>query len=386
MGLRVHVGDRKSKKPDFDMAGDAAELPVRHEAHGSKPAGVVLLVMAVGDLALAVVLLVFLENLAPPARWLVAGFVAFGAIVPVLIGLHVWRRRKEWEIGEAEVRHRWQGLFGSGEWAEPLSAYRGALARQEHHSGSQNSPSYTLYILELKHGADDSRDVRLYQSRSRQGFRLRHEDYARLLDVSALIETEEGIQERHPEDLDKSVRELVAEGLLEVDFDPSEAPPGRHLATSVAGDTLVIETRPGAATGKIGLILPLVVIMAGVGMAVLGPVVRGLPGGLPLLLVGLAGVVVGSALWTLARQTRQELRVAPDRVAVSWHLPFAGEVFSISVPADEVESVAVRTPEGSSGFTMVQAVTDTQAVSFGFGLTDEEKAWVRDCIIAVISA
>ena len=63
------------------MAGDAAELPVRHEAHGWKPAGVVLLVMAVGDLALAVVLFVFLENLPPAARWLVAGSVAVRAAV-----------------------------------------------------------------------------------------------------------------------------------------------------------------------------------------------------------------------------------------------------------------------------------------------------------------
>ncbi len=81
LGLRIHVGDRKSKKPDFDMAGEAAELPVRHEAHGSKPAGVLLLVMAVGDPAPAVVLFVFLEGLPPAARWLVSGSVAVGAAV-----------------------------------------------------------------------------------------------------------------------------------------------------------------------------------------------------------------------------------------------------------------------------------------------------------------
>ncbi len=386
MPFRMQLGDGKSTGPDLDMAGDAAELPVHHEARSLKLVGAVLLLMAAADLALALVLFVFLEDVSTPVRWLVPGLVALGAVVMVLIGLHLWIRRKEWEIAGDEVRHRWRGLFGAGEWVEPLSAYRGVLARQEYHSGGQNAPGYTLYILELKHETDEKRDVRLYQSRSREGFRARHEDYARLLGTSALIETQDGIEERRVEDLAKSVRELVAEGVLRVEFDATRRPPGRHLATVVEGDTLVVRTRPGAALGKPGLIVPLVTALAGAGMAVGGLIVKGGAGGLPLLLAGLVALVGGTALMILARRVRQELRVSPDEVRVEWHLPVAGEVFAKAVPAEEVESVTVRTPEGSSGFTMVQAVTDADTVSFGFGLTDEEKAWVRDCIITVISA
>ena len=162
-----------SRKPQLDVAGGAESLPVRYELKGSRSAGVVALVLA-GVSALGGAL--------SAALWATGAWdsgviglclAALAAVGLLAAGASELRRYREIVLADGQVRVRRQGLFGSGDWAEHLSGYDGVLVREVYHSGGENSPSYTEYILDLRHADNRRRTVRLYCSRSPDGFRAK---------------------------------------------------------------------------------------------------------------------------------------------------------------------------------------------------------------------
>ncbi len=372
---------RKTPQGTMDLAGEATTLPVEVERKGSKILAAVLVVLGVpfGVGAAMAIASVAKGGTGP----LVAGGV-FGVVSAALFigAAHCWVSRHEWTFAADGVEHRWRGLRGWRQWTEPMAAYRGILCKEEYHSGGKNSPSYTLYLLFLEHGTDPKKTVQLYSSRSSEGFRAKHEHYARLFGLPVLIPTESGIQERAVEDLDKSVRQRVAEGTLEVTFDPMAGPPGARLAIAVKGDALIIWTLCGP-LGRAGKVVGPILLLAGLGFAVGGPFAG--EGALTVLWT-IGGILetAGLVLTFGDRSFRQELLLSPKEMRSRWRTPFG--MFGVRVvSANEVEEVVVRTPTGSRGFTMVQAIGDRATVSYGIGLTKAEKEWVRDCIVAVIS-
>jgi len=375
-------GSRHAAGREVDRIPEGEELPAEAEKEGYRVAGTVLVV--IGSVLLVAGIGVLVVWFLGIGGDLTLGILLTGISAVLLpLALHQIVSHKRWWFTPDEVTHEWRGLFGSGRWTEPLSNYDGILSEAVYHSGGRNSPSYTEYILRLEHSHDKKKRVRLYCSRSREGFRARHERYAQLFGLPALLKTKDGIEARDPEDLDKSVRERVAAGTMEVTFDPSRPPPGRHLRVKVEGDRLVVRTRPGA-LGKAGVLVPLIFALVGGGLVAAvfipgldgPPIVMAVFGGL-FGLLGIAGLVFG-------RTVVQELEIPPAEVRSRWETPF-GSVGERGIPAGEIEEVVVRTPEGNQDFTMVQAISDTGTVHFGFGLSEEEQHWVRDCIIAVIA-
>jgi len=367
---------------EFDLAPDATELPIHGEKTGSPLVGLIMLTAAVGDIVIALVMIglglsrQFLPGLPLGIAMLVGG------VIFSLVGRHLQVMLDEWDLTDSHVAHRKQGLFGQKEWTEPMSAYDGVLARQERHSGGENSQSYTLHILELRHNSDKKRNARLYCSRKSEGFRAKQEHYGRLLNMPVLIETATGIEERRPEDLDKSVRQRVAEGSMKVTFDPSAKPPGKRLQTRIEGDRLVIST--GLFSLKwLALVVP-ILVSAMVAAGVIGAVVGKPAVALSVVAVAIPICALVAVAALLARKVRQELRISPSEVATRWVLPWR-TVAERSVPADDVEDVLIQTPPNSSGVTMVCVLTDDDVLPYGFALKQPEKEWVRDCIIAVIS-
>lgn len=373
---------RRGRGPELDLAPDAQTLPVHAEKKGSRAAAVVLSVLSAGAAGGAVALFIAAPLNGTLVKLLVAAAPGLAAVALLLGGAHTWVSHREWDFTPSQVEHRRRGLFGPQEWTEPLSDYAGVLSKQEFHSGTQNTPSYTLYMLFLQHRTNKRRTVKLYQSRSPDGFRARLEHYARLFGLLALIQTADGIEERRPEDLDKSVRERVAEGSLDVTFDPSSAPPGNRLSVRVEGGTLTIRTR-GNALGAAAWLIPLLMLVGGVATVVVGLILN-VPSRPVLLLAGVLANVVATVALAAVRAVTEELMVSPTEVRKRWRHPW-GTFREAAAPANEIEEVVVRTPPQSHGVTTVQAITDATTVHFGIGLPRAEKDWVRDCIIAVIS-
>ena len=302
-----------------------------------------------------------------------------------LLGVWLLTSVKEWTFTKEAVACHARSAFGRKEWEEPLTAYRGVLSKSEYHSGGKNHPSYTLYKLSLVHPAEKRRSVQLYCSSSREGFRREHERYARLFGLPALEETDDGVVERSPDELDKSVQELATEGRLKVQFDPSAPLPGKRLAVRTDEQFLHISTR--------AVLSPVLAVAFGLD-ALMGTalLVVGLTNALgvraPLIAVGaLMAVVglVGCIVAAVVRLVRPQLSVSPDEVRKRYVTPW-GSFSEQKIPAAQVEQAVVGKPTSGTGGNVVRVESDEQAIEFGAGLSDAEKRWVRDCVISVIIA
>ncbi len=372
---------KRRRKPEVHVAPDAISLPWHRKKAGSPRLGKVLLAAATADGAAALILLVLSFGGVTPGLHVVGIILGVSAVLMALFAVNQIRSLDEWEFTPTEVRRHRQMLLGSQNWTEPLSDYQGVLAREEYHSGGKNQASYTLYICELKHESNKKRNVRLYSSRSQEGFRSRQEHYGRLFDMPILIQTATGIEERRAEDLGKSVRERVAEGSLKAEFDPGQMPENSRLMVKVEGDHMLVTTRGGIPGAKVVTFLFLLV---GAGLAAWGVFFRTGLGRIPLVLFGVLFVLLGVAGAFVMRTLRQELELSPEGVTVRWRLPW-GVHAQETLPADEIRDVVVQKTSGGQGTPMVQLVGDDKAASFGLGLRMEDKIWVRDCVIAVIS-
>ena len=80
------------------------------------------------------------------------------------------------------------------------------------------------YIVELYH-KDADKIVPLYISTSSSGVRRKWKEYARLLNLPAVINTDEGLMARDIKHLDKSVKEMANIGLVADNFDTYEKLP-----------------------------------------------------------------------------------------------------------------------------------------------------------------
>ena len=190
-----------------------------------------------------------------------------------------------------------------------------------------------------------------------------------MLGVPALIKTEDGLAERPAADLDKSVRQRVAEGSLEVAFDPASRPPGSGLSLSIEGDTLVLRSR----------LRPLLTLLSG-----------------PMLLLGVAALVskpltvhylsalagwldvyalvVGGAGLAWQALAVEELLVSPRDVRRRLVIG-RWAIAESALPSDEIEEVVIATPQIGTMSWKVQAIADSGTVSFGMMLSKAQRRW-----------
>lgn len=373
------------KQQTTDLIPAGAQLPYRavEESWGGIGVMVFSLIWS------AIPAFMLLKAVTSDAPWFAFMFLFVFVLIGVgifLAGLVSLFSSKEWRFTREAVSCTARGLIGAKEWTEPLDRYNGILAESEYHSGGHNSSSYTLYKLVLKHQNIDERSVELYRSRSEEGWREAQERYARLFGVPALQLTEEGIVERAVESLDKSVRDQVAEGVLEVAFDPSKPPPGENLDVRPEGDCLVMKV--GANRFPVGCGV-LSVALIGAGLCLILATALGaldlseqymMLGGVTVF-AGMGGVALGVA----AKVVSEELRVSPDEVSRHYTTPW-GCFARQRMPAGEVEEVLVAEHHANEALSSVKIVSDEAALTFGSSLSEGEKKWVRDCVITIISA
>lgn len=305
--------------------------------------------------------------------------MAFAGLQAVWKGVKDWLTREEWDFTLDNVKCRCRTLRGWTEWSEPLSQYEGVIASQSLEPIGKHKRM--VYYLALTHRSDVARSVVLYCSLSDKDLRARHERYARLFGLPALVMTADGVEKREVEELDLSVRERVERGALAVGFDVAAGPPGKGLAVRVAGDSLVLSV--WGPMRRRYRYLPAILIVGGALVGSCGSMQEGrlspslAVGAAALFLAGVATLFLPSPLW-------EELCLSPDEARKCWRHPW-GSFGERCLKGEGIEEVLVQAPPKGGRGTVVRLAGDESAIEFGAGLTPVQQQWVRDCTIAVLS-
>jgi hypothetical protein len=229
----LNVSHNRSFKFDLD------QLPVTHTTKGSKLFGVALVLLSV--IAVGVIMAFLVTTLLTgdfePHMLIPLLFLFFIAALLSIQGMDVLSSFTTISIDERSISYSSRSLFCLRQWTEDIDKYKGILNSEVPNSKG----NYNLFILELHH-SDRKKTVRLFQSTSSQGVRAIGEEFCRKLNLPALEKNGSHIVKRNVDELDKSVRDLVKEGKVRIDFDPSRPPP-KGLQTQAAGDMFQVRQR-----------------------------------------------------------------------------------------------------------------------------------------------
>ncbi len=374
MQINLNAGTRGACEKRMDVSS----LPAEHTERGSRFAGFFVLVFSLfwGGGPTVGFLYMVAEGDFEPMMLFMLIFTVIGAGLFVL-GLYLLTQVTTTRIDGRTVFRDAKWMFGHKVWEEPMANYPGVVQRSEYHSGGKNSPSYTLYLVELHHD-DKRRRLRLYESRSDAGIRGIWEDYCRQLGKPALEADGASWRERPVEDLDKSVRELAREGKVKVAFDPTLPPPA-GLKLSVDGDALRIVISKGKSS-PLGLILFMAIpaVFIYIGFAV---------DGAPMLfgIVGLVFLMIMLAVLAWSLVAKAVLEVRGSGVRFLWTTPW-GDTPGVSMDAEKVESVTVGKPAvGNSRGNAVIIAGDLGTIPVGQGLDAAALEWLKNCVLAVLT-
>lgn len=267
-----------------------------------------------------------------------------------------------------------KSLFGTRQWTESLPAFMGITWRSEYHSGGKNRPSYTLYIVELKH-SDAKKMVKLYESKSGADIRAIWENYCRQLNMPAVETDGNSVIKRDVADLDKSVRQLIEEGKVKVNMAPTSPP--RDLAVKADGDVLeltVVKKKLAPLGFIIMLIVPLAFIYAGFFMKDCS-VIFGLIG-VVILVIFIAGAVY-------SYMSSNQIRIGRDEIHIRQRLPW-GISDGEKIKTELIEVVRIGRKSGQGG-DAVLLETDHGDFKVGEGLSRDALEWIKNCILRQIA-
>ncbi len=354
------------------------KLPFQRAVRPYKASGCVFTLLSLFFIGFGVVFMIACLSDPEAREILPAIFFGVIGIVPGLglfaLGFRRFSVIETWRFTQESVSFRSRDKRKE-EWSQPLSAYRGIVIDSFHIPGSgSNNRGTTVFMLILVHKKEKSRSVKLYQKGADKDLRREQERYALLLNSPVLEKTPEGIRERRPEDVSKSVRELVGQGVLPVEFDPNSRPPGDGLRVSVEGHFLKITDISTRASPGCSLAF----IAAGVVGVI--PLIIGIKYHInPLMVMGGLIGVMGPYIGISARHTREELYISPEEVR-SQAVTFGIKSSKQRVRAEDIEEVVARSN------MPVEVITDGLTLQFGGHLSKAQNEWVRDCIVAVISS
>ncbi len=364
-----------SSASTFQM--DVSELPAILVEKEPKSTGVFTIVFSLfwGGIPTLILLVSLARGTFQASMAPLLVFTVLGAGIFVL-GIWLATREKTTRIDRQTVSVDARWAFGHRAWSEPFSRYEGVLCRSEWHSGGKNSSSYALHIVELCH-PDKKNRIRLYSSRSDEGLRKIWEGYCRALNLPALEGEGSNRVVRAVEDLDKSVRDLVREGKMTVEFDPAKQPPPQGLGIETQGDRLRL-TLP-----KVRFPVGLLVIGLGLpGAFVYGGFFR--EGGIGLGLIGLAILLAAAAMFVWSRVSQPVVEIGPEQVRVFYRTPW-GETAGQSLPVSEIESVRIGRETEGRGTPSVLLVSDRATVSVAHSQPDAVQEWLKNFLLAAVA-
>lgn len=374
--MRFTFSRRNQTVDNYEI--DLRTLPVVHEDKRNRKTGIFLMVFAAfwGGLPTLALILSILSGNFEPGLLFILLFTIIGTVL-FIVGLKLATTRRVIEISGSKVRFDQRSIFGATLWDEPLSRFQGIRSRSEYHSGGENSASYTSYILELYH-PDRKKRITLYESRSSEGLRNRHETYCRQLGLPALEgDDDTSLTVRDVDDFGKSVQELAREGRVKVDFDPTQPPPSGIQLAPEDGQLRIILPR-----SRIQWAGPLI----GGGVAgvftVVGFIMKEAP-----VFIGIIGLVVllaivAGLIWTVI--TRQVLAVAPDALHVATLTPW-GETKGFTIDAAEIQTIRVGRVVQNQGPVALLVGEDDMPTAIGPGMPKASLEWLHNCLLAVIA-
>lgn len=368
--MAVSINVKQTKGIHFDLE----QLPVTYTKKGERLASIAAMLMGAAWAGLATKMLVATgpigeKDLAPIIVLLV--FASTG-IVLFFSGLNELFKVTKTTIDKRQISFSFRSLFGSKQWVENLQEYEGILCRDEYRSERKNQRVGTLYTVELFH-VDKDKIVILYQSTTMEGVRGIWENYCRKLNLQAVEKDGSSFIKRDVEDLDKSVRDLVKEGKISINFDPAQLPP-KGLRVNAAGDVFQVILTKGEfsiLSTIIAVLIPVVSIFVGFNRE----------GGWPFLIVGIIiGLLVAMALlW--ATFTMASIKIGEETLFLNRITPW-GETTGTTINTSEIESVVMHRIRG---FDEVLIKTDQQEVAIGRGLSADALQWLKNCILTIIS-
>mgnify|MGYP006283454215 CR=1 FL=1 len=269
------------------------------------------------------------------------------------------------------------------EWSEPLANYKGVGKGCFSIPRAGRGMNTFYYVVQLEH-EDKKKNVTVYLSSSEEGLRKAWEDTARALELPALEGGSDSEIRRDPADLDKSVRELAAEGRLTNDFDPS-APPPPGIRTQIDGDVLEVTLsrfggRPVSVFFRKLIFLVVIVAFLYVGFCIRDD----------LIFFGIAGIACAvSFFFTLLFEVirKSVVRITPREVDIFSQYPW-GRSRGTVLPADDIETVHVQKEGGKNIYgTMYYLIvsTDQKKELIGRRLSKETLEWMKDCILKIVT-
>jgi hypothetical protein len=152
------------------------------------------------------------------------------------------------EIDSTTVNVTTTGLSGRNHWSEPLSSFTGVFRRGILKNYGEGGFLETYYV-ELLHPVP-GKTVSLYSSSELADAHKKWKEVARSLNLPAVEDTPIGRITRQPDDLDKSIRALLAKSKIPGFLEDVTRPPPRVLVTR-NGDTVHIVTRPRQVRGLV---------------------------------------------------------------------------------------------------------------------------------------
>lgn len=365
----------------FDIAPEARQLPFQVRDTSGRRKAALFAAMAACCAAIVVLAWWGIPAGRPPGLLIWLAVFGSGTAVFALLAVHKLLLRTRWCVGTDGVHSGRSYLFWQRNWHEPWSAYAGVVAEEQ--VSVKEASADPLLILLLKHRTNERRSVLLYASDSRKKAWEKQKHYAALFGLPALTDTGLGLETHSAEDVGKPLRQRLAEGSVEAPSGLPAQPSGTNLLATVNGSALTVTSRKGGSS-RAAMVLAAVV---GVVAIVLDIVVDLIWSYLTVILIG--AVIVACAIAAaniLMRLLKEELEISPEAVRKRWRHPL-GVSWESVIQADEIEKISVRgSRKQKAHHTALWIVGGEHAIEFSAPLTVAEMNWVRECIIAVISA
>ncbi|MFC1745355.1 hypothetical protein ACFL35_15280 [Candidatus Riflebacteria bacterium] len=271
--------------------------------------------------------------------------------------------------------------LGENTWREPLKNYKGVLSRSEMRSTKSQvggSSTYVAYTLVLQH-ARLERCQYLYIALDEKELREKWKSYARELNLPALIEDKiGGIEKRDPEDLDKSIKELVQDQKIKLTFDTKELPPPGIIVKNDGGKLLI------AFKGVREVINWGVGLLGITSIALFYGLINGI---LWLILVsGIILLIFAFSIYTAFVGKCQRVKISKDDLLFQTVTPWGEAGESKSFKIAEIESVLVENFDEQMPVKVLSINTkDNKKEKVGYNLPEEELIWLKNLIIYALS-
>lgn len=359
---------------------DIHNLPVNFDCKGQLGGGLAICGFALvwGGIPTAVLIGSIIKGTFAPPMLFVLLFSGIGLCI-FLFGLSTMLRREKIFLSSHEIRVERKRLTGSESWSEPLSSFVG-IDSFERVVKTKNS-SYTVYYLVLVHH-DSTKNVCIYASRHGVAHRTMQEGACRALGLPAISGRDQtGFVTRTVADLDKSVRDLVREGKLRVDFNPAgPVPEGIDLKTGEGMLTVSWDRKKTAGSWR--FFVPLLIVIP-VAMIVAGFIFGGMA--IMISVFGLFFVVPVVAAIFLGSMVKEEMLIHPQQIITRIATARWGHFMEKSVDTSHIEEIRIVNARQTGRTRCLLLVTDSEQYRFGTGLSEEALEWLRQCILFVVS-